>query len=247
MDYQDALAEIGAANAHPGGWSVTKLWRDALDWTGVKDVLEIGCGTGSTLAELCAWAGCSGTGVDIRRAMIQKARKRAHTLGLHHIHFEVADAEHLPFPDETVDLVFTESVNVFSANPLPAIREYARVLKPNGVYVDVEMLVMQPVDDAWRQGVQNVYGARFVPDQKGWKRLYRNAGFTNIEVLTTRRVDPLAMAQANSNAYPNAAMMDLSNPGVYQRKEILEVLQSNSEWMERNSRPLGYGVFLCRK
>ncbi|QSO53421.1 class I SAM-dependent methyltransferase [Alicyclobacillus curvatus] len=243
MDYQDVLAEVGAGSAHPGGPAITDLWAKSVDFATVQSVLEVGCGTGRSLVHVCARGGCMGTGIDIRKRMIQKAKSRVKGLGINNLRFVVADAGNIPFEDETFDLVFTESVNVFLPEPAAALREYWRVLKPGGHYIDVEMLVMQPVDDTWRRGVEEVYGAKFVPDQRGWKRHYQTAGFTRVDVLTTRSVDPYDLGPYDG-AYEN---MDLASPGVYQQPEVLQILQANSAWMERYSRPLGFGVFKCRK
>ncbi|QSO45757.1 methyltransferase domain-containing protein [Alicyclobacillus mengziensis] len=243
MEYQDVLAELGAGSAHPGGPAITDLWAKSVNWSDIHELLEIGCGTGRSLAHLCTRYNCVGTGVDIRKKMIEKAKSRVKALTLNGLRFVVADAEHLPFSDESYDLVFTESVNVFLTEPEKALREYWRVLKPGGTYIDVEMLVMQPVDESWRRGVEEVYGAKFVPDQRGWKQHYKNAGFSSVDVLTTRSVNPYDLGPYDGT-YSD---IDLASPGVYQKPHVLQVLQANSAWMETNSRPLGFGVFKSQK
>ena len=45
----------------------------------------------------------------------------------------VADAHHLPFADNSVDAVFNESLLEHVANPLAAVLEIARVIKPGGI------------------------------------------------------------------------------------------------------------------
>jgi SAM-dependent methyltransferase len=238
------LAQIGAASAHPGGPSITRFWCGQVYFRGVHDVLEVGCGTGRSLVEVCQTYGCSGTGVDIRPVMVRKAKQRAKHLNVSDVRFQTSPAEKLPFPDASFDLVYTESVNVFLTEPQEALREYLRVLRPGGVYVDVEMLVLQPVDEGWRHGVQKVYGARFVPDQTGWRKMYRQAGFADVTVLTTRSVDPFSVAAAPDRMGHDA---DLTTPGAYERPDVQAALRANAAWMETNYRPLGYGAFLCKK
>lgn len=237
------LAEIGVASAHPGGPALTRFWYSKVDWSKTHDILEVGCGTGRTLTEICQLHQCSATGVDVRPTMVQKARKRARQLGVNDLRFLVSGAEKLPFKEDSFDLVFTESVNVFLDDPAAAMGEYARVLCADGIYIDVEMLVMQPVNEMWREGVKRVYGAKFVPDMVGWKRMYKQAGFSSVEVLTTRSVDPMTMSEASAG---NEQGADLTSPGAYQRPDVLAALHANADWMENNYRPLGYGVFLCR-
>ena len=93
------------------------------------------------------------TAVDISEGMLTQARKRAQTLfdnerdderndddrvSLRKVRFAVADAEALPFPDNSFDCVVdTFSLCVF-ANPEAALKEVARVLKPDGKALLVE-------------------------------------------------------------------------------------------------------------
>lgn len=244
MDYQDMLAEIGVASAHPGGPGLTRFWCNKIDFAKVRHVLEVGCGTGRTLSELALSYNITGVGVDVRPQMVSKAKMRAAQLGIHGTEFLVASADELPFEDNTFDLAFTESVNVFLDQPSRALDEYARVLRDGGLYVDVEMLVMQPVDATWREGVKRVYGARFVPDQTGWKKLYKQAGFRDVKVLTTRSVNPMTVQETELDA---GGSVNLTTPGAYQNTEVLVAMEANAKWMETNYRPLGYGVFLCQK
>lgn len=241
MDYQDVLAEIGATNAHPGGSVATESWRAAIPWHTDMRILDVGCGTGKTLIDICSTVGCKGTGVDIRPKMVDKATERARLRERRNVDFLAASATALPFSDNTFDLVYSESVNVFLSNPGDAIAECARVLRQGALYIDVEMLIVQPVDERWRASVLQVYGAKTVPDQRGWKRFYQSAGFRDIRVLTTKSVDPFDVSAHSADD------TDLASPGAYERDEVIATLRANGQWMEGQHRPLGYGVFLCVK
>jgi SAM-dependent methyltransferase len=242
MDYQDALAKLGVGSAHPGGFAATVEWMTEVPMDNCFSVLDVGCGTGRTAVAIQQRYDCDVTGVDVRGKMIEKARKRANRLGVKAA-WAVGDAEALPFQDGTFDVVFSESVNVF-VEPSRALSEYFRVLRTGGWYVDVEMLVTRPVDDAWRESVRRVYGARHVPDQSGWKRLYKQAGFSNVRVLVTRPVVPSDM-MAMEQKYPDD--MQISDDGVFTNTELMEVVMANSQWLEANHSALGYGTFLMRK
>ncbi|MCL6518117.1 class I SAM-dependent methyltransferase [Alicyclobacillus sp.] len=239
MDYQDALAEVGAGVAHPGGWRSTERWMQAIPWTPGLRVLDVGCGTGRSLVTLAQRYGVEITGIDVRKKMIQHARRRAARAGVR-AQWRVGSAEHLPFPNEHFDVVITESVNVF-VDARRALAEYWRVLKPDGYYVDVEMFIRMPVDEAWRQAAAQVYGVRMVPDQAGWRRLYREAGFTAVEVLESRAVRPEEMMTGDG------ADEWMGSPTAYQNPRVLAVLQANAQWMDLYHKSLGYAVFLCRK
>jgi len=80
-----------------------------------RTVLEVGCGAG----------------VDLTESAIALARANFAQQGLTG-RFEVADGEHLPFPDNSFDLVFAHGVVQYTANPQQLVNECHRVLKPGG-------------------------------------------------------------------------------------------------------------------
>ena len=240
MDYQDVLAAVGAGSAHPGAFRSTEEWMGELLITRDHHVLDVGCGTGRTPVELARRFGCKITGIDVRPAMIRKAKKRSGILGVKGT-WLVADARSLPFANNSFDFVITESVNVF-ADADAALAEYYRVLKPSGTYVDVEMMILGPVAPGFHETARTVYGARQVPDLRGWKQRYRSAGFEEIRVVSTRPVRP---QEVMSDGNPDDVV--LSDKDAYHRPEVLQVLRQNAEWLDQYHSSLGYGIFLCQK
>ncbi len=95
-----------------------------------KKVLEIGCGVGTDLAQF-AKHGAIVTGVDLTEAAIALAKKRFKVTGLKGS-FQTADAENLPFRDETFDVVYSFGVIHHTPNTQRAVDEIRRVLKPGG-------------------------------------------------------------------------------------------------------------------
>ena len=95
-----------------------------------RSVLEVGCGAGVDLARF-ARGGAAVTGVDLAASAIELARANFAQQGLDG-RFEVADGEHLPFPDNAFDLVFAHGVVQYTANPRQLVAECHRVLKPGG-------------------------------------------------------------------------------------------------------------------
>ena len=98
-------------------------------WRG-RDVLEVGCGAGVDLARF-AKGGARVTGVDLTTSAIELARTNFAQQGLGG-QFEVADGEHLPFADNSFDLVFAHGVVQYTADPQQLVNECHRVLKPGG-------------------------------------------------------------------------------------------------------------------
>jgi len=95
-----------------------------------RSVLDVGCGAGVDLARF-AKGGAAVTGVDVSTSAIDLARKNFEQQGLRG-RFEVADGEHLPFADNTFDLVFAHGVVQYTAQPQRLVDECRRVLKPGG-------------------------------------------------------------------------------------------------------------------
>jgi ubiquinone/menaquinone biosynthesis C-methylase UbiE len=97
------------------------------------DVLDVACGTGN-LAIPAARAGARVTGVDIATNLIEQARERAAAENLT-IDFRVGDAEALPFPDASFDMVVTMFGAMFAPRPEVVAAELARVCRPGGMIV----------------------------------------------------------------------------------------------------------------
>src|SRR5204862_372301 len=95
-----------------------------------RSVLEVGCGAGVDLARF-AKGGAQVTGVDLAASAIDLARLNFEQQGLAAT-FQVADAERLPFPDNSFDLVYAHGVVQYTADPQRLVDEVHRVLKPGG-------------------------------------------------------------------------------------------------------------------
>ena len=102
----------------------------AFDGYRGRSVLEVGCGAGVDLARF-AKGGARVTGVDLAASAIALARANFAQQGLEGT-FEVADAERLPFADNSFDLVYAHGVVQYTANPQKLVDECHRVLKPGG-------------------------------------------------------------------------------------------------------------------
>lgn len=98
-----------------------------------KTVLEVGVGAGTDHVQW-ARAGAVCYGVDLTQRAIDTTQ--AH-LALHELSsiLQRIDAETLPFPDATFDVVYSWGVIHHSAHPEHIIHEIRRVLKPNGTFI----------------------------------------------------------------------------------------------------------------
>lgn len=95
-----------------------------------REVLEIGVGLGADHQQF-AEAGARLTGVDLTERAVAHTQQRLAAFGLRS-NLRTADAENLPFGDESFDLVYSWGVLHHSPNTPKAIDEVWRVLRPGG-------------------------------------------------------------------------------------------------------------------
>jgi SAM-dependent methyltransferase len=93
-------------------------------------VLDVACGTGNAALH-AARAGADVTGVDIATNLVQQARERAAKDKLR-AQFDEGDAEDLPYPDASFDLVVTMYGAMFAPRPEKTAAELVRVCRPGG-------------------------------------------------------------------------------------------------------------------
>ena len=96
----------------------------------IEDVLELGCGIGAVAAFLSETYNMKVWGTDYDYEQIQIARKR-HPENEHLI-YRVEDAAHLSFQDARFDMVVSQNVFHHLSKWQTAVREVARVLRPGG-------------------------------------------------------------------------------------------------------------------
>jgi ubiquinone/menaquinone biosynthesis C-methylase UbiE len=130
MNYDDLAQEYAQhRHVHPG---VLANLLDNCSLSKTSTVLEVGCGTGNYIITIQELIGCTCTGVDPSRQMLEKAHKRSQQ-----IQFESGRAENLNFPDASFDLVFSVDV-IHHVMDRPAYYQDAfRVLKPGGLICTV--------------------------------------------------------------------------------------------------------------
>ncbi|MCB9799933.1 MAG: class I SAM-dependent methyltransferase [Candidatus Omnitrophica bacterium] len=109
---------------------------ELADFSSARDlkVLEIGVGAGTDFLQ---WNknGADASGVDLTQAAIDMTRERLEINGfsLNKNRLQVADAENLPFADESFDVVYSYGVLHHTPNTQKAFEETFRVLKKGGV------------------------------------------------------------------------------------------------------------------
>ncbi|MFK8015174.1 MAG: ArsR/SmtB family transcription factor [Gammaproteobacteria bacterium] len=109
-----------------------------IDLASLGDLLDIGTGTGRILKLLAPHAR-SAVGIDISSDMLTVARSNMDAAGLGSVMIRHGDMYRLPYPEDTFHTVTVDSVLSHAESPARALSEAARILRPNGQLLVIEV------------------------------------------------------------------------------------------------------------
>jgi arsenite methyltransferase len=152
-------------------------------------VLDLGSGGGFDCFLAGPRVGPSGRviGVDMTAEMLSKARRNIESYRrrteLDNVEFRLGEIEHLPVPDNSVDVVISNCVINLSPDKPQVWREIARVLKPGGRVAVSDLALLRPLPESVRSMVEAlvgcIAGAALVSDTG---RFAREAGLIDIQL-----------------------------------------------------------------
>jgi len=150
-------------------------------------VLDVGSGTGDTVLAIAREVGPKGkaVGIDFTKEGIAKARKKAQDSGLDGIaEFRLADAEKLPFEDETFDAVISECVVCLTADKQKVLAEKVRVLKPGGRVIMHDVISWAPMPESIRKDPGLYCGCiGGAVSMKDYRYMMEKAGLVDIKAV----------------------------------------------------------------
>lgn len=103
---------------------------DTLDLSG-KKTLEIGLGQGADSMQLIE-RGALYYGIDLTEESVRRVKERFELFKKPYVEVQVANAENIPYPDESFDIVYSHGVIHHSPRIELIVAEIHRVLKPGG-------------------------------------------------------------------------------------------------------------------
>ena len=160
--------------------------------------LDVGCGIGLQAIMLAEAVGAAGhvTGVDLSPEFLAHARDIAEKAGIpEQVSFQEGDMNNLPFDDATFDWVWSANCAGYaSGEPLPLLKELARVVKPGGSVIIIawssqQLLPGYPVLEAHLNAtssgiapfVEGTAPELHFPRMMGW---FRRAGMEEVTART---------------------------------------------------------------
>ena len=154
-----------------------------------ETVLDLGSGGGIDVLLSARRVGPAGRafGLDMTDEMLAVAEENKRKSGLENVTFLKGEIEHIPLPDNSVDVIISNCVINLSGDKDRVLREAFRVLKPGGRFAVSDVVVRGQVPDAIRKSMEMWVGcvAGALGDREYVAKL-TNAGFEGIEVEDTR-------------------------------------------------------------
>src|SRR5690242_6620102 len=154
-----------------------------------ETVLDLGSGGGIDVLLSARRVGPTGKayGLDMTDDMLALARENQHKAGVENVEFLKGEIEHIPLPDNSVDVIISNCVINLSADKDRVLREAFRVLKPGGHFTVSDVVTRGEISSEIRQSILLWVGCVAGALEEGeYRSKLATAGFEGIEVEPTR-------------------------------------------------------------
>jgi trans-aconitate methyltransferase len=154
-----------------------------------ETVLDLGSGGGIDVLLSARRVGPAGKayGLDMTDEMLSLARENQRKAGVENVEFLKGEIEHIPLPDESVDVIISNCVINLSGDKDRVLREAFRVLRPGGRFAVSDVVTRGSVPVQVRQNMLLWIGCiAGALDQEQYAQKLAKAGFKNVEVEPTR-------------------------------------------------------------
>jgi len=152
-------------------------------------VLDLGSGGGIDVLLSARRVGPTGRayGLDMTDEMLALANENKRKTGADNVEFLKGEIEHIPLPDNSVDVIISNCVINLSADKSQVLREAFRVLKPGGRFAVSDVVTRGEISPEIRKSVLLWVGcvAGALEDVE-YRRKLTAAGFEQIEIEPTR-------------------------------------------------------------
>jgi ubiquinone/menaquinone biosynthesis C-methylase UbiE len=211
-------------------------------------LLDCGCGPGTiTIGLAQSVAPGQVLGIDIEPSLVERANVLSKEQAISNVRFKVANVFALPFSESSFDAVFASALLHHLTQPIRALKEMRRVLKPGGVIgirnTDIGGRIIGPAN----HGLEDYYNLY----ERIWKhhgsdhrfgrhlrRLLRQAGFVRIEASASydcygRPEDTRELAQSQIARIKSTAAFDEAvEAGWVDQARLDEMIAAWRNWGE---------------
>jgi arsenite methyltransferase len=152
-------------------------------------VLDLGCGGGIDVLLSAKRVGPTGKayGLDMTDEMLALARENKRKAGVENVEFLKGEIEHIPLPDNSVDVIISNCVINLSADKDAVLREAFRVLKPGGRFAVSDVVTRGEMLPEIRMNVLLWVGcAAGALEENEYRNKLASAGFEQIDLEPTR-------------------------------------------------------------
>jgi SAM-dependent methyltransferase len=154
-----------------------------------ETVLDLGSGGGIDVLLSARRVGPGGKayGLDMTDEMLALARENQAQAGVANAEFLKGEIEHIPLPDNAVDVVISNCVINLSADKDRVLREAYRVLRPGGRFAVSDVVVRGDVPAAIRRSMELWVGCiAGALEENAYRAKLTAAGFGRVEIEPTR-------------------------------------------------------------
>jgi SAM-dependent methyltransferase len=154
-----------------------------------ETVLDLGSGGGIDVILSAKRVGPGGKayGLDMTDEMLALAEQNRQKSGLANVEFLKGEIEHIPLPDNTIDVIISNCVINLSGDKDRVLREAFRVLKPGGRFAVSDVVVRGEVPAAIRRSMELWVGCvAGALSETEYRTKLADAGFGGIDIEATR-------------------------------------------------------------
>jgi arsenite methyltransferase len=154
-----------------------------------ETVLDLGSGGGIDVLLSAKRVGPTGKayGLDMTEEMLALANENKRKAGVENVEFLKGEIEHIPLPDNSVDVIISNCVINLSSDKDRVLREAIRVLKPGGRFAVSDVVTRGQMPDEIRKSVLLWVGCvAGALEENDYRSKLTTAGFEKIEIEPTR-------------------------------------------------------------